>query len=253
MSESAECCPVAHPYGQLQLNLPGIEPLTVEEELSARLKELDEAGVETVETLGLALQLSDLHTLSDRVKRVQEVIDVRAMYDSQGAWLVPGGLEVEWLCEQAIQAYIAGLPLATLLCCHAACERVLAGCLEVSQPRYGELRKNWERWGLGPLNAEAFRRGIVSTELNADLNQMNDNRRATAHFKHPLDPDAVWNRMFATRARPDGSVPVDELRVLMNKDALEACRATMRLIRSPGEGFNSFESLLPSSDAEDPR
>lgn len=73
-----------------------------------------------------------------------------------------------------------------------------------------------------------------------------------AHFKHPLDdPDAVWNRMFATRARPDGSVSVDELRVLMDKDALDAYQATMRLIRSPCEGFNSFGSLLPSSDADD--
>lgn len=95
MSESAECCAVAHPYGQLQLNLPGIEPLTLEEELAARLKELDEAEVETVEVLGLALQLSDLHTLSDRVKRVRQIIDVQAMYDSQGAWLIPGGLEVQ--------------------------------------------------------------------------------------------------------------------------------------------------------------
>ena len=160
MPKSAECCAVAHPYGQLQLNLPGIEPLTLEKELAACLKELDEAAVKTVETLGLALQLSDLHTLSDRVKRVRQIIDVQAIYDSQGAWLIPGGLEVQWLCEQAIQAYIAGLPLATLLCCHAACERVLAGCLEASQPRHGELRKNRERWGLGPLNAEARRREL---------------------------------------------------------------------------------------------
>ncbi len=161
--------------------------------------------------------------------------------------MVPGGLEVQWLCVDAVRAFIEGLPLATLLCCHAACERVLAGCLELSQTRYGDLWKNWDRWGLGPLNAEAFRRGIVSTELHAELNRMNDARRATAHYKHPLDPKAIWNRMFATRTRSEGAVPLTALDEIMKKDALDAYRVTMRLIRSPREGFNSFDSLLPPS------
>lgn len=133
MPESAERCAVAHSYGQLQLELPGVWPLTVEEELEYRLKQLDDAGAaETDEAFELTLQLWDIRTLSERTARVREIIKVQAMYDEQGSWLIPGGVEVQWLCEDAVRAYIAGLPLAKLLCCHAACERVLAGCLESS-------------------------------------------------------------------------------------------------------------------------
>lgn len=246
MSEFAERCAVAHPYGQLQLELPGIRPLTVEEELEYRLKQLDDMrATETGEALELSLRLLDIMTLSERVMRLREITRVQAMYTGQGSWLIPGGVEVNWLREEAECAYIAGLPLATLLCCHAVCERVLADCLGQSQLRYGELEKSWERWGLGQLNKEALKRGIVSKGLNADLGKMNDNRRATAHFKHALEPTAVWNRLFADRARSDGTVPAGELRTLMDDDALDAYRITMRLLLAPGEGFNSFESLLP--------
>lgn len=245
MTEFAERCAVAHPYGQLQLELPGIRPLTVEEELEYLLKQLDDMGaVETDEVLKLTLQLLDIRTLSEKTTRLREITQVQAMYTGQGSWLIPGGVEVNWLCEEAEWAYIGGLPLATLLCCHAACERVLAGCIEASQVRYGEL-KNWESWGLGKLNAEALKRRVVSEGLNADLNRMNDNRRSTAHFKDALEPTAIWNRLFASRARPDGTVPADGLRAMMDDDALDAYRITMRLLLAPGEGFNSFESLLP--------
>lgn len=50
------------------------------------------------------------------------------------------------LCEQAEAAFVYGLFLASLLCSHAACERVLGACLEEDGD---SLDKGWTRWGLG--------------------------------------------------------------------------------------------------------
>ena len=242
-------CAVQHPFGQLEFALPGVPPLTPDAAIELELKDI--ANLSLPRAIELQLRLSDSRTIPDRVKRIAELEATEGTVPAgRDYWSSTGGEEVLWLLDDAIIAYVAGAFLATLVCCHAACERELAGCLSVSQTRYGQLPKNWDRWGLGLLIREAHSRGIVSDGLYRELSVVNDSRRATAHFKHPLEPTSLRNRVFAA-AGPDRTVPGTAFGDQMRSDALSAYRATFRLLRGRGEGFDSFDSLLPRTGSSE--
>jgi hypothetical protein len=222
------CCPVAHPYGQLQLELEGIEPLTEDEKIARWLD--SETNVDSVRFRSGVLRLEDSVSRTERAMRWVRVREIQAPFYSP-YYLVPGGGEAVWLYQEAISCFIHGMPLASLLCSHAAVERVLADHLVmVSGGPHGDLRKKIDRWGLGALIAEAVRRGLISDDTRSQLEIMNERRRVTAHFKHPLDPSSLHNRVFA--ASGGEAVPEDSFYQLAMRDADQALVTSTLLLRS---------------------
>jgi hypothetical protein len=140
------------------------------------------------------------------------------------------------LYHEAKLAYVQGVPFAALLCAHAACERALAGCMT---PYESELPASWQRWGLGPLIAEAFKRGLIDQPLRDDLTSMNDVRRVTAHYKPPLEPKSIFARTIADSA---ADIQNDEeleeaLESVAYADAFAAIKAAVSLLYGK-QGFS---------------
>jgi hypothetical protein len=124
--------------------------------------------------------------------------------------------------------------LATLLCAHSACERVLAGCLLHFE---AHLPKRWQMWGLGNLVPEAFRLGLIDKPLNDRLHQVSELRKVSAHFKPPLAPNSVARR--ATQL-PDDELRMsgeDELDTVLRADAMLAIEVSTELLMSD-QGFS---------------
>jgi hypothetical protein len=167
--------------GQLEFIFDGVEPLSLEKKI---MDWLDSQNEETPDTLTAALFLVDNESRRRRAERWFEVRCVQAPYDSDSGWLVHGGVEVIWLYDEACRSYINGAYFSTLLCAHAACERVLAGCL---YPYRDELDKNWLMWGLGKLMVAAKQRGIIDVETLGELDKLNQIRKVSAHYKPFLD------------------------------------------------------------------
>ncbi|MEV8375209.1 hypothetical protein AB0P21_20920 [Kribbella sp. NPDC056861] len=67
-----------------------------------------------------------------------------------------------------------------------------------------DLPSGWRYWGLGPLVKEAFARGLIEQPLRDALDEINQIRKVSAHFKPPLEPDSLTLRAIErTRAAPD--------------------------------------------------
>lgn len=105
-----------------------------------------------------------------------------------------GGPETAFLLDEAANALVEGLWLASLLCSHAACERHLAGLLSMIED---SLPSDWRRWGLGRLLVEAKQRAAVPHDLVDALDILNEVRKVSAHFKPPLHEGSLLNRAHA--------------------------------------------------------
>lgn len=220
--------------GQLQLSFEGIEPLSDEYRVEAWLHDQEQ---NTAETRIAALFLRDERTRRARASRWGQVQATQAPFASEWGWLIPGGHESVWLYHEAVRSFVEGFALAALLCAHASCERVLAGCLQDYEQ---ELDKNWRRWGLGPLVEEAFNRALIEQPLRDALVQVNEVRKVSAHFKPPLAPNSLHRRAIH---RADAGPDVDDEEALdqvAEDDALLAIKAATELMRGDlgfwGEG-----------------
>jgi hypothetical protein len=183
---------------QLQLDLPGIEPLSAEERLQ---RWLDEQAEDTPEVIMVLMLIEDDDTRQERVNRYLDIERTRKPFESDVGWFIPGGDEAWWLYEEAERAYISGLFLASLLCSHAACERALAGCLLDFQ---NQLDANWRRWGLTPLATAAKNLQIITADLEARLKDLAERRKVSAHFKPPLQSNSVTMRAWTPRRSEPG-------------------------------------------------
>lgn len=65
--ETTAACPVVHPFGQLQFELPGIEPITTEEQAAAWIAQQEGSDLPAV--LQVRLLLSDGLNRGERAKR----------------------------------------------------------------------------------------------------------------------------------------------------------------------------------------
>jgi hypothetical protein len=176
---------------QLQLDFSGIQPLSEQQQISAWLQEV---GSEDPRGLEALLVLRDHVDRDGRTKRWMEIQKIQSQYHSDWGWLIPGGEEAIWLYDESQRAYVCGLYLAALLCSHAACERVLSGCLLHYEDK---LKKGWRFWGLGPLASHALQFGLIDIELKNKLDRLNEIRKVSAHYKPPLCPTSVHMRVFS--------------------------------------------------------
>jgi hypothetical protein len=168
---------------------------------------------------------------SERAGRVERNMTVRRWLEGYDSGFFGGGQEALIALKEARDAYILGLPLACLFASHVACERMVAGLF--AGPPGDALPKDWQRWGLGRLAPEAYRRGWLSEELTSELVALAEQRRVVGHFRHPLDDGTLLSRMA-------GMLPFDyeeELVGLLFGDAGRALRTAFRLACSPNEGL----------------
>ncbi|GAB3812774.1 hypothetical protein [Kribbella italica] len=215
---------------QLQLELEGIDPLTDEQRVEAWLRE---QGTWSADARAAALYLRDRRSRRTRATRWEQLQAIQAPFESEWGWLTPGGEECIWLYHEAERSYVDGLHLASLLCAHAACERVLAGCLLSYEQ---ELPKGWRFWGLGPLVKEAFLRKLIDSPLRDSLAEINEIRKVSAHFKPPLEANSVSSRAYHhMQATPDLNAE-EAIDQVAQGDALMAFRAATELMRGD-QGF----------------
>jgi hypothetical protein len=214
----------------MQLDLEGVEPLSDEERISRWLADQTE---ETEDVFEAALFLRDHNSRGDRAARWLTVRQVQAPFDTEWGWLITGGSEAVWLYDEAERAFVSGLFLASLLCAHAACERALAGCLQVYEDR---LDRRWRRWGLGPLTRTALELGLIDPPLGARLDQVTELRKVSAHYKPPLMPNSVHMRALTQLPDDFGLSDEDALDEILYEDALLALEVATELLRGD-QGF----------------
>ena len=101
-----------------------------------------------------------------------------------------GGYENGFLIFEATRCYRLGADLACILCCHACCERELAGILKWQHP----ATPNAERWGLGRLVRAGKERDWFDADLASRLEQLNENRRTLYHLQDFGAPTGLWSR-----------------------------------------------------------
>jgi hypothetical protein len=166
-------------------------------------------------------------------------------------WLEPyegeflgGGQESVLALAEARDAYIYGLPFASLFASHVACERIVAGFFAALPD--DAVPKGWDRWGLGRLVPEARTRGWLSEDLAGELLVLTERRRVVGHFRRPLerrdfDPPTLGRRMGEAFYRGEES----DLADILLSDAAQALRTAFRLAYSPNEGLRGYIDRLP--------
>ena len=167
----------------------------------------------------------------ERAGRVERNITVLRWLEGYESGLFGGGEEALLALKEARDAYIFGLPLACLFASHVACERMIAGVFAMVPD--DAVPKDWQRWGLGRLAPEAYRRGWLSEELAGELVAVAEQPRVVGHFRRPLDPGTLMSRMASM-------LPFDYEEGLVGVllgDAGRALRTAFRLAYSPDEGL----------------
>lgn len=147
---------------------------------------------ETPEDVAAWLRDFDAEELPERSHRLYQVLE---LFASRSPNVLAGGEETLVLAEEARDAYTYGLPVASLLASHAACERHLAGMLSLltDTGRTRPLPEGWERFGLGRLVEEAAERRVVDDHMADRLRVLVDRRKMVGHFKRPL-ASGGWTR-----------------------------------------------------------
>ncbi|WP_127553359.1 hypothetical protein [Actinoplanes sp. OR16] len=203
---------------QIELDMPGVQPLSTRERLQLWLGDQEE---DTPEVIAALMILEDDSSREWRVQLYFDVEAARRPFESEDGWLIPGGDEAWWLYEEAERTYLHGLFVASLLCAHAACERALAGSL---LDFASQLDPRWQRWGLTPLAEAAARFQIIAPDLEAKLKDLAERRKVTAHYKPPLHPNSVLSRALPPPQPPEVLMPKAEGRPLEHKDIDQAYR-----------------------------
>jgi hypothetical protein len=168
----------------------------------------------------------------ERLGRVQRTAAVLRWLEPYDEGLSAGGEEARLALSEAKDAYIYGLPLASLFSSHVACERMLAGLFGLLPD--DAAPKGWEKWGLGRLVPAARERGWLGTELTSDLLVLCDTRKVTGHFRRPTARGTLDWRIAEMLPFEDDA---ENLVGLLLKDAAQGLRAAFRLAYSPEEGL----------------
>jgi len=213
-------------FAQPELPLRGVEALSAIQSVELWLARSDD-GDDDLNVVTAQLYLADSDSRLSRARRWLLVRDINERCMHEWGVLVHGGTESVWLLDEAAQALVDGLWLASLLCSHSACERHLAGILSLDEE---SLHRSWRSWGLGRLLEEAHQRDIVPSELREPLNLMNEARKASAHFKPPSYDGSLIRRAMAR----DHQRVMESAEGLAEADAFAAYETARSLIHRTG-------------------
>lgn len=93
-----------------------------------------------------------------------------------------GGDEGRLSWDAAIQAFLDGNWVAVVHCCHAVCERELAGVISASTARMNdEVDAKWEAFGMGKLLDEVAEHDLLPPELIDELRDLASRRKPYGH------------------------------------------------------------------------
>jgi len=144
--------------------------------------------------------------------------------------ILSGGEETQLVWDAAIRAFLEGNWLASLLCCHAVCEREIAGILSVSRTKLNDyLPKNWERLGMGGLVALVKKHGMLPDVIITDLLELAESRKPYGHWRSTIHDDSLLaraQREYEISGNPDRDELVQRLIV---RDATNAMTTTISL------------------------
>jgi hypothetical protein len=181
----------------------------------------------------------------ERPGRVERNAAIIRWLEPYEGGMVPGGQEAVLPLAEARDAYIYGLPLASLFASHVACERIIAGFFALLPDN--AVPKGWERWGLGRLIREAHIRRWLSEELTNELMVLCERRKVVGHFRRPLDPETETLGRRMGEMFLSGEDFVDTLL----SDAAQALRTAFHLAYSPNEGLWRLELFnTPTGDRD---
>ena len=138
-----------------------------------------------------------------------------------------GGEEGQLVWDAAVRAFLEGNWLASLLCCHAVCERELAGILTLYPD--DQVPEGWERFGMGRLLVELKRLRRLPPDLIEDLFALSKSRKPYGHWRSSLADDAMMARVIR-ESEATGSVDRNELvQRLLVRDATNAMTTSVAL------------------------
>lgn len=141
-----------------------------------------------------------------------------------------GGEEAELVWRDALRSFVDGLWVACILCCHAVCEREVAGIIAISLANINDqLGTRWESFGLGRLLAEAERQGLLPSQTIEDLRALTEARKPYGHwrsFTHDESLNSRIRRESEATGHPDYLNLMERLVV---RDATKAIVTTTRL------------------------
>lgn len=181
-------------FAQPELPFEDLEALDAVRRIEQWLASQPVEAENEVPVIAARLFLVDNASRMQRADRWREVSEINARCSHDWGVLMHGGPETVFLLDEAANALIEGLWLASLLCSHAACERHLAGLLSMDED---SLPPDWRRWGLGRLLVEATDRDALPSQLVSPLETLNEVRKVSAHFKPPLHEGSLLNRAHA--------------------------------------------------------
>lgn len=140
-----------------------------------------------------------------------------------------GGEETQLIWDAAVRAFLDGKWLASLRCCHAVCEREIAGILPLSRARSDNLPKGWERLGMGGLLGQVSKRNTLPPPLVAALFELVESRKPYGHWRSTIHDDSLLAR---TRRECEISGQEDRAELverLIVRDATKAITTTVAL------------------------
>lgn len=145
-------------------------------------------------------------------------------------WLSGAGEEAVWTWAAAASAFIQGNWIATILCCHAVCERSLAGRFGPFWMDESDVPNHWEHMGLGRLLGELEKQDRIEADLAARVRRMSEYRKPFGHWKNFDHPTSLYTRarvLLAEEVSLEGDEAV--FRVLVD-DATRAIQIAVEVL-----------------------
>ncbi len=153
----------------------------------------------------------------------------RAM-EGREFWLSGAGEEAMWTWSAAGTAFMQGNWIATILCCHAVCERVLAGRFKPFWTDEAEAPRRWQSMGLGRLLEELEQRNAIDPAVAARLRRMSEYRKPFGHWKDFMHPTGLLARARPLLAQEDGLDSEEAVLRVIVDDATRAIEITVEVL-----------------------
>lgn len=140
------------------------------------------------------------------------------------------GEEGQLAWDAAMRTFLEGIWVASIFCCHAVCEREVAGVLTTSNARLdGELPKSWESKGLGGLLTLVRKHDLLPTDLIVELQRVADVRKPYGHWRSAIDEESLMTRVRVEHELTGNTNYANLVQRLVVRDATHSMETTIKL------------------------
>lgn len=167
-------------------------------------------------------------TIEERALYVDRLIE-GALGDRE--YLLSGaGVEATWAWAAAHQAFAQGNWIATTLCCHAVCERVVAGRFHPFWMNESDVPPRFEYMGLGRLIGELLKQRAIDPAIAERLVQLAEVRKPFGHWKPFNDSASLFSRTKKSFQDDPTANDDDAILSVLVDDATNAIAVTAMLL-----------------------